>query len=492
VTLATVAVVYVLMPFLLRTLGEEGYGTWTLITSVTAYLSLLVLGVPMASVRYFAQHAAEGDRQRMNEAIGSCTGLYLIMGAAALLVGAGLFAFFDLTYEIPAALRSEARLAFGLVVLQVSAGFVTQIPFAIMAAYQDFVLRNVILMGSLLLRLGLTLGLLTFNGTMVFLAVIQIACLAFEFSVCWLLVRRRYPGIRMSLTDFDRRMVRRIFSFSLYVLMLSLAGRLAFQTDSLVIAAFLDVGRIPYYAVANSFVVYLMEFLVAIAAVVMPMATTLSAQGKSAELREMFLRWSKIALSLTLMAGLFLMVLGPRFIGWWIDPAFEGPAGEILQILMVSSLVFLPVRGVALPILMGLGKPGLPTIAFLAAGVLNLGLSLLLVRPLGLPGVALGTAVPNVLFALVVLGYACRELQIPFVGYLRYVVPRAVIGSLPALALLLWFRLGLEVHSVVGLAGAGLAMALLFGVTWVLFVYRDDPYLDLRGHLARLLAWSAA
>jgi peptidoglycan biosynthesis protein MviN/MurJ (putative lipid II flippase) len=141
---------------------------------------------------------------------------------------------------------------------------------------------------------------------------------------------------------------------------------------------------------------------------------------------------------------------------------------------------------------MGLGKPGLPTIAFLAAGVLNLGLSLLLVRPLGLPGVALGTAVPNVLFALVVLGYACRELQIPFVGYLRYVVPRAVIGSLPALALLLWFRLGLEVHSVVGLAGAGLAMALLFGVTWVLFVYRDDPYLDLRGHLARLLAWSAA
>ena len=52
----------------------------------------------------------------------------------------------------------------------------------------------------------------------------------------------------------------------------------------------------------------------------------------------MFLKWSKVALSLSLMAGLFLIVLGPTFIGWWIDPSFEQPSGQVLQILMVSSL----------------------------------------------------------------------------------------------------------------------------------------------------------
>src|SRR5439155_21137418 len=46
----------------------------------------------------------------------------------------------------------------------------------------------------------------------------------------------------------------------------------------------------------------------------------------------------------------------------------------------------LPIRGVALPILMGLGKPRLPTIGFLIAGTVNLVLSILLVRPLGLAG----------------------------------------------------------------------------------------------------------
>jgi peptidoglycan biosynthesis protein MviN/MurJ (putative lipid II flippase) len=120
-------------------------------------------------------------------------------------------------------------------------------------------------------------------------------------------------------------------------------------------------------------------------------------------------------------------------------------------------------------------------VAFLGTGVLNLVLSMLLVGPLGLTGVALGTAIPNVVFAAVILPAACRELQIGVATYLRYVVPRAALGALPVLALLLWFRLGVQVHGVIGIATAGLAMVVLFGVTWVFFVYRNDPYVDLRG-----------
>jgi len=183
-------------------------------------------------------------------------------------------------------------------------------------------------------------------------------------------------------------------------------------------------------------------------------------------------------------------VLGPRFIGWWIDASFEGPAGAVLQILMISSLIFLPVRGVALPVLMGLGKPVLPSLTFLGAGVLNLVLSLVLARPLGLVGVALGTAIPNVLFAAVVLIVACRELGIGVFEYLRYVVPRTVLGGLPVLIALLWFKLGLAVHSLAGLVTAGVSVCFLFAVLSVFFVYRNDPYLDLRGEVARLVVRS--
>src|SRR5467141_4519370 len=101
VTVVTVVAVYFLTPYSIHKLGDDAYGTWNLINSITGYLGLLVLGVPMASVRYFAQHVATGDVRKLNEAIGSCTALYLLLGGLALLAGVGMYAFFTLGYHIP-------------------------------------------------------------------------------------------------------------------------------------------------------------------------------------------------------------------------------------------------------------------------------------------------------------------------------------------------------------------------------------------------------
>jgi O-antigen/teichoic acid export membrane protein len=491
---ATMAATYILTPFVIRTLGQDGYGTWTLITAMTGYMSLLALGVPMASVRFLAQDVAEGDTEKMNRTIGTCVGLYLMIGVAALLIGIALTLLFTFVFEVPAAFHLQAQVAVGLMVLYVSAGFIGLLPEGIMFAHHEFVVRNLVRIAGVLLRLSLTIAALTINASLIALAAVQIACLVFDFGVSWVLIRRRYAGVRISVADFDWHMMRRIFSFSLYVLLLTAGARLMFETDALVIGAFLDVGSIPYYVVANSLIVYVMDFVIAIAAVVSPMATKLHTAGSLDQLREMFLKWSKVALSLSVMAGLFLIVLGPSFIGVWIDPSFEAPAGQVLQVLMMSSLVFLPIRGVAIPILMGIGKPRTPTIAFLIAGVLNLVVSIALIGPLGLMGVALGTAIPNVLFGVAMLIVTCRELGIAPARYLKYVVPRVALGALPILALLLWCRLQLHVDSLSGLVAAGSAMMLSFAIVWVFFVYRDDPYIDLRAHLGgrRVWGWSRA
>jgi O-antigen/teichoic acid export membrane protein len=492
VTLVTIAATYVLTPFIIHTLGREGYGTWTLITAMTGYMTLLSLGVPMACVRYLAEHVAAHDTRAINRAIGSCLGLYLAIGVASLVIGAALAAALTTIYDIPIELRWEARFACAVMVLQVSAGFVGLLPEGILYAHHDFVTRNVVRVGAVILRLGLTVGLLTIQSSLVLLAAVQLACLVFDFSMSLLLIRRRYPDVRLSLSDFDWGMVRTIFSFSMYVLLLTAGGRLTFETDALVIGAFLGVAAIPFYAVANSLVVYLMDFMAAIAAVVAPMATKLNTEGRRAELTDIFLKWSKVSLSLSLAAGLFLIVLGPRFLAWWIGPEFEGPSGTVLQILMVSSLFFLPIRGVAQPMMMGLGKPRAVTFAFLAAGIANLLLSMILVRPWGLVGVALGTAIPNVVFASYVVVVACRELGVSVPRYLGYVVPRAALGAVPPLALLIWFKVGVQVQNLVGLAAAGIAMFAVYSLIWILFVYRDDPYVDLTPLLIRLRAWGRA
>ena len=482
---------YITTPIVLHTLGGDGYGTWTLVNAITGYLSLISLGVPMALVRFLGQHLSLKDWTKSNQTIGTCAGLYLVLAGAAFLIGGALWGMF-LFYDIPSNYRSDAYAACALMVVYMSLSFVALLPEGILFAHHDFVPRNLVRVSTLLLRFALTIWVLPLRPSLTFLAVIQLVALAFDFTASWALVRLRYSYIRINLRLFDWRMMRQILSFSVFVLLMAGGGRLSFETDAIVIGALLGVGLIPYYAIANSLVVYLVEFVIGIAAVVAPMATSLSTQNRAEELREVFLRWSKASLSLSIAAGLFLLVLGPRFVGWWISPEYQEASGAVLQMLVASCFVFLPARGVALPILMGLGKPRVPTVVFLAAGVVNLLMSAVLARPLGLTGVAIGTAVPNVLFGVVVIGIACRELKVGLLEYVQYVVPRAALGAVPVLALLFWFKEWFGVVGPVGFIAAGVAMAIVFGLIWILFVYRDDPYVDVRTPLGRLREWSAS
>jgi O-antigen/teichoic acid export membrane protein len=416
-------------------------------------------------------------------------GLYLAIGAIAILLGGALVVPFTSMHGIDASLVPMTRIAFALMVVYVSVGFIGLLPEAILFAHHNFVVRNAVRIIGVVVRLVLTIGVLAVTPSLIALAAVQIACLAFDFAVCYVVIRRRHAGVRFSVGDFDWRVLRRIVSFSMYVLLLHAGARLSFETDAIVIGGFIGVSLIPFYAVANSLIVYLMDFVGSISAVVTPTATTLATMGRFDELREMFLRWSKIALSLSLLAGVYLMVLGPLFIGRWIDASFEAPSGIVLQILMASSLVFMPARGVSLPVLIGLGKPRTAAFAFLAAGILNLVLSIALSGPFGLAGVAWGTAIPNVLFAAVVWLAACRALDVRPWTYVRYVVLRPVVGALPSLGVVAWCRYVLAVGDMLGLVAAGIATAATFGLTAVLFIYRDDPYVDIRSPLVRCRAW---
>lgn len=208
------------------------------------------------------------------------------------------------------------------------------------------------------------------------------------------------------------------------------------------------------------------------------MASRLKAQDKEVELRAMYLRWSKAALSIVLFVGLYLLVLGPEFIGWWVGDHVSAPAGEVLQILTLSFIVYLPLRGVALPALSGLGQIKVCSLLILGMGVLNLLISLVLVQPYGLRGVALGTAIPNVIFAVVMLVLACRRFKVGIGEWLAYVAWKPMLAAVPMLAFLLWMKLDLGIHGIVPLVLADLAHCVLFCVLEVFVVYKKDPWFD--------------
>ena len=86
-------------PYMVDMLGAEGDGVWRLVLGATALLNLLVMGVPMASVRFFSEHLAGEDKKSLNQAISSCIGLYLFLGVTAAAVGAIFYIPFGMGLE---------------------------------------------------------------------------------------------------------------------------------------------------------------------------------------------------------------------------------------------------------------------------------------------------------------------------------------------------------------------------------------------------------
>lgn len=498
--LVQIIVMIQLTPVQVSALGAEANGAWLTVASLTSVLGLLILGVPMASVRFIARHAAAKDHEKVNQAIASCLGICVILGVVAATIGAGLSVFFEHVYLRAPAWQvlgprwiAEARVSYWIAVLQVGLGFVAQLPFGILEAHHEFPAKNLVMIGSLFLRLALTVGVLRIHPSLILVALIQLGCMFLEFFAAMVFVRRRCPGIHFNLVRFDRSQVRAILGFSLFAMLLSMGSQLSFRSDALVIGAFLEPSSGTFFDVGNKFFPPLTGLVLGIGMVVMPLSARLEAEGNTEELRRVFLKWSKIAYSLSLLVGVFLLVLGPEFIGWWMGPDYVLPSGPIVRVLMLSFLFFLPVRGVALPILMGLGKPEKPALAMLAMGVVNLALSLVLVGPFGILGVAIGTAVPCVAFAFAVTILAGRELGVSMFEYARYVAFRPSLGVAPAVGVLVFLKLGLHLFPgtlprgvmFLHLVIAGLVMVAVFAATWIFFVYRGDPYFDISSRLQR-------
>src|SRR5690348_16221052 len=96
--LIQIAVMIQLTPVQITALGPDVNGAWLTVASLTGVLGLLILGVPMASVRFIARSAASKDLVKVNQAVASCLGICILLGVGATAIGAGLSVFFEHIY----------------------------------------------------------------------------------------------------------------------------------------------------------------------------------------------------------------------------------------------------------------------------------------------------------------------------------------------------------------------------------------------------------
>lgn len=422
---------FFLTPLFIHKLGDSEYGIWILIVSLIGYLELLNLGLNTANVRFLSKNFETKDFRAANEIFNSGLFIFLVLGMIVLILVfvmapflGHVFNFMDnLTYKV-IFIIAGVNLALELSFYAFS---------AVLSGRQKFVEANIIITSVFIVR-SLSAILLLLTGFKLLAIVINQAA----FNIIRGLIISIYslktnPELKVSPHYVTKGAVKTIGSFSIYIFIMNVSKKVNLYTSSLIIAFFMSPGAITSFSIASSLITYLQEFISAIPNVLIPRFSQLDAANNQEGVREYYLSFTRITLILSVPIVFLFVFYGGSFISLWIGRGYAELSGSILAVLSIGALCQIS-QVTTHSVLKATSRHKRLSYFTILESTSILILSLLLVKPYGLMGLAYAQAIGMAVVNLTVVPiYACKELKISVVNYYTRYLFNNLLNVMPLL-----------------------------------------------------------
>jgi O-antigen/teichoic acid export membrane protein len=464
-----VVVGLLLSPFIVHRLGDTAFGLWVLIFSITGYYGMFDLGIRSSIVRYVSKFTATGDREELAKLINTSLFTYSCIGVVTMLVTSVVAFHIDRMFHIPADFLPTARRLLLMVGAAVAIGFPAGIFGGFLEGLQRFYVLSWMNVASTLLRAALIVTVLSHGYGLLTVALITVTLPLLGSIMNGVMALRLCP-VPFGIRYVDRATFRQIANYSGVTFMIMVAGRLKFKTDEIVIGTFMSAAAITYFNIGARIVDYAGQVVTSLSQIFGPRASHSDARGDMTRLRKIFLVGNRVCGFTIFPVCVILLILGKSVIEVWMGKKYVATSYPVLVIMILCSTLWWA-QGASGRILFGMSKHGTWAVVTLIEGVSNLILSIILVRPYGIVGDALGTAIPltcSVLFFMP--RHLCKKLDVPLWTYVResYTLPFLLCLPLTAALLLMqrWFvphnykGLGLQLLIAGAVYGSGLLWAI--------------------------------
>jgi O-antigen/teichoic acid export membrane protein len=415
--IAQVAVTLFMMPFIVQTLGDRLYGFWSLVGVFIGYYGLMDFGLSTAISRYIANALGTRDSKDLNQVFNTGFVLFTALGSLVMLLTVLI------AVTIPFLnIALEDKALFKYVILILGFDMAIAFPIRIFRGILTSQLRYDIMSGlqimSLFLRSSLILLVLLSGHKVLAMALVTALSHIPEYVLTIYFAKKNLPYIKLDRGYWNRTTAKTLLSYSIFAFIANVADILRFQVDSFVIAAYLGLAAVTHYKVGSLIAVYFLNFMATFITVLLPVFSRLHGSGDHEGIRKTFFFANKIAICMASFMGFGLIFWGKHFIERWMGPDYLD-AYPILAILVLGFLLALW-QSPSFDFLFGTSKQKFVALINSIEGISNLILSLVLVRYLGLAGVALGTLIPMFVIKLFVQPiYVSRALSIPYSEYMR-------------------------------------------------------------------------
>lgn len=393
-----VATGIVISPYILHKLGDEAFGLWALVFSVTGYYGLFDFGIRSSIVRYVARYSATDDRDQLNQVVSTSLASYSVVCLLVLALTALGGLYIDRIIHVDAAYSATARLLFWMVGSALALGFPMGVFAGVLEGLQKFYLINSVNIISTLLRAALIIlvlnrgrGLLTVAAITVALPLLNQCCNAFNVF--------RLSHIRVAWHFVSGSTFRHLFNYGSVTFMIAIAGNLRFRTDEVVIGSVMSAAAITPFTIGARIVDYATGVVESLAQVFTPMSSHFDAKGDTQRLRSIFIAGNRACALVIFPICVGLTVLGKSVIQIWMGAKYVPLSYPVLLILL-STCTLRMSQATTNRILFGMARHKMLALVVLSEGIANLILSIFLTRWYGVVGCALGTAIPMVFTCL--------------------------------------------------------------------------------------------
>ena len=458
-----------LSPYILHRLGDTAFGIWILIFSLTGYYGIFDFGIRSSIIRYVSKFAATKNIEEASELINTALLAYTGIGVLTFTITVVGSIYIDRLFQIPPGFQSTARWLFLVVGSSVALTFPLGVFGGILEGLQKFYLINwTNIFFSGMLRPILIIVFLRRGYGLLTVALITVGLPIIASIVRGALALRALP-LRFSPAYISRGAVRQIANYSGVTFVIIVASRLKSKTDPVIIGSFLSPAAITYFYAGSRLLDYASEVVSSLAQIFVPMSSQSEAMGDQDRLRKIFVAGNRACALITLPMTAAFVIVGRSIIEVWLGKRYVAQGYSVLLTLIIPYTLMLT-QFASGRVLYGMSKHGKVAIITVIEAAANIILSILLVRPFGIVGDAIGTAIPlAATYTLFMPFHLCSLLGIRMSSFLRqaFLLPLA-LALPPAMILLLMQRwlvphtyrqLGLQLLIVGGIYAALLAWA---------------------------------
>ena len=430
------AATFFVTPLVVHSLGDRLYGFWTLVAAVVGYYGFLDIGLTAAAARFLSQALGKDDEAELSAVAGTAFFLFALGGAAAALATA----LSALACPLFIADSAEAALFQKLILVMGAAaalGFPSKVYSGLLTAGIRYDAVAAISISRTVLASALIYLCLRQGRGVLALAWVSFAVSLLQYGATAAAAKALFPRVKIGLARFETARLRAMLGYGSGIFVCQVGDILRQRVDTLVIAGFLGASLVTPYIVGVRLIDGFTLLVRGSVGMMMPVFSRYEGRGDYGAIRSALARVTKLSTVLSGFVGLSILFYGRAFILRWMGPGFE--SSYIVAAILCAALIIALPQSPGVQLLLGVSKHRQYAALSLCEGVVNLALSVALLRAYGLYGVALGTLASTALFKLLVQPLLiCRAVSFPVRSYLVDSMLAPLLKTIAPLAAYFW------------------------------------------------------